>query len=156
MLLKFFFRIYLLFYQKLLNLSNNIGCLLTNMSLERHLENKAIIRRSQHGFMKEKSCLSNLILCDKVTRLVNEGKEVDVIFLGFSKAFATSPHSVILGKLSSCGLNRFMLFTTHRVVNWLNSKTQSRSECDYIWLSSGHQRCSQEQNSRASSVQQFY
>lgn len=80
-----------------MNTTNNIDCLLPNMSLERHLENKAIIRLSQHGFMKEKSCLSNLIFYDKVTHLVNEGKVVDIIFLGFSNAFATAPYSVILG-----------------------------------------------------------
>ena len=40
------------------------------------------IRPSQHGFMNGRSCLTNLIsVYDKVTRLVDEGKAVDVVYL---------------------------------------------------------------------------
>ena len=46
------------------------------------------IRPSQHGFMNGRSYLTNLIsFYDKVTRLVDEGKAVDVVYLDFSKAF---------------------------------------------------------------------
>ena len=46
-------------------------------TVERHLKNNAVIRHSQHGFTKGKSCLTNLIsFYDKVTRLVDEGKAV--------------------------------------------------------------------------------
>ena len=49
------------------------------------------IRPSQHGFMKGRSCLTNLIsFYDWVTRLVDEGKAVDVADLDFSKAFDMS------------------------------------------------------------------
>lgn len=42
----------------------------------------------QHGFMKGKSCLLNLIsFYDKVIHLADQGKQVDVIYLEFSKAF---------------------------------------------------------------------
>ena len=38
------------------------------------------IRPSQHGFMNARSCLTNLMSSyDKVTRLVDEGKAVDVV-----------------------------------------------------------------------------
>ncbi|PKU28023.1 rna-directed dna polymerase from mobile element jockey-like [Limosa lapponica baueri] len=57
---------------------------------ERHLKNNAIIGRSQRGFTKGKSHLTNLMsFYDKVTHLVDEGKAVDVVFLEFSKAFDT-------------------------------------------------------------------
>ena len=56
-----------------------------------------MIRPSQHGFMNGRSCLTNLIsFHDKVTRLVDEGKAVDVVYLGFSKAFDTVSHSILL------------------------------------------------------------
>jgi len=55
------------------------------------------IRPSQHGFMKGRSCLTSLISCyGQVTRLLDEGKAVDVIYLDFSKAFDTVPHSILL------------------------------------------------------------
>ena len=43
------------------------------------------IMPSQHGFMKGRSCLTNLIsFYDQVTHPVDEGKAVDIIYLGFS------------------------------------------------------------------------
>ena len=40
------------------------------------------IRPSQHAFTSGRSCLTNLIsFSDKVTRLVDEGKAVDVVYL---------------------------------------------------------------------------
>ena len=48
-------------------------------------------------FMKGRSCLTNLISCyDQVTCLVDEGKAVDVVYLDFTKAFDTVPHSILL------------------------------------------------------------
>ncbi|GAB0193303.1 mitochondrial enolase superfamily member 1 [Grus japonensis] len=44
-----------------------------------HVQDNQAIRPSQHGFMKGRSCLTNLIsVYDMVTRLVDEGKAVDV------------------------------------------------------------------------------
>ncbi|KAK4806985.1 LOW QUALITY PROTEIN: hypothetical protein QYF61_000314 [Mycteria americana] len=91
-------------------------------TVERHLKNNAILRHSQHGFIKGKSCLTDLIFFyDKVTRLVDEGKVVDVVFLDFSKAFDTIPHSILLDKLSNCEMSRF---TVHWVKNCLNGRAQ--------------------------------
>ena len=63
------------------------------------------IRPSQHGFTNGRSCLTNLIsFYDKVTRLVNEGQTVDVVYLDFSKAFDTVPHNILVEKLAAHGL----------------------------------------------------
>ena len=49
------------------------------------------IRPNLHGFMKGRSCLTNLISYDLVTHLVDEGKAVDVVHLDFSKALDSLP-----------------------------------------------------------------
>jgi len=80
------------------------------------------IRLSQHGFMKGRSCLTNLIsFCDQVTHLVDEGKAVDVVSLHFSKAFDTVLHSILLEKLAAHGLGGC---TLHWIKNWLNGQAQ--------------------------------
>lgn len=47
--------------------------------IERHLKNNAVIRYSEHGFTKGKSCLTDLIsLYGKVACLMDDGKAGDV------------------------------------------------------------------------------
>ncbi|PKU47247.1 rna-directed dna polymerase from mobile element jockey-like [Limosa lapponica baueri] len=58
---------------------------------------------------------------DKVTRLVDEGKAVDVVYLDFSKAFDTVSHSILLEKLAAHGLDGS---TLHWVKNWLEGRAQ--------------------------------
>lgn len=69
-----------------------------------------------------KSCLSNSIFVfDKVTKLVDEGKAVEITFLDFSKRFDTVLHGIVLDKLSNWEMNRFVL---RWVMIWLNSRAQ--------------------------------
>ena len=69
------------------------------------------IRPSQHGFVKDRSCLTNLIFFyDQMTRLVGEGKAVDVIYLDFNEAFDTVPHSILLEKLAALTVWMGVLF----------------------------------------------
>jgi len=71
----------------------------------RHTQDNEVTRPSQHGFMKGRSCLINLIsFYDKVTHLEDEGKAVDV-YMDFSKAFDTFSHIILLGKLAAHGLD---------------------------------------------------
>jgi len=61
-------------------------------ALTGHVKDNQGIRHSQHGFMKGRSCLTNLIsFYDQVTHVVGEGKAVDVIYLDFSKSLILFP-----------------------------------------------------------------
>ena len=47
-----------------------------------------LINPSQHGFLKAKSCLTNLLcFLEEITKWVDDGSPVDVIYLDFQKAF---------------------------------------------------------------------
>ena len=71
---------------------------------------------------RESPVLTNLIsFYDKVTHLVDERKVVDVVFLDFSKAFNTVPHSILLDKLSNCETSKYKVLW---MKNWLNDRAQ--------------------------------
>ena len=75
-------------------------------AVTRHVQDNQAIRPSQHGFMKGRSCLTNLVPSyDKLTCLVDEGKAVDIVYLDFSKAFYTASHSILLEKLAAHSLD---------------------------------------------------
>ena len=57
-----------------------------------HLTRNRLINTSQHGFMKGKSCTTNLLkFLDKVTEAADKGKNID-----FAKAFDKVPTASLL------------------------------------------------------------
>ncbi|CAM4692336.1 unnamed protein product [Lepidochelys kempii] len=91
-------------------------------SILKHLEERKVIRNSQHGFTKGKSCLTNLIaFYDEITGSVDEGKVVDILFLDFSKAFDTVSHSILASKLRKYGLDEWTIRWTE---SWLDCWAQ--------------------------------
>jgi len=88
----------------------------------KQVEEKKVIRSSQHGFTKGKSCLTNLIAFYNImTGWVDEGRAMDVVYLDFSNALDTVSHKILLGKLRKCGLDEW---TVRWIENWLNGRTQ--------------------------------
>ena len=64
-----------------------------------HLDTYSLIHESQHGFTKGKSCLTILLsFLEDITKSVDDGKPVDVIYLDFSKAFDKVPHQRLILK----------------------------------------------------------
>jgi len=105
----------------------------------KQVEEKNVIRSSQHGFTKGKSCLTNLIaFYDDMTGWIDEGRAVDAVYLDFSKAFDTVSHDILLGKLRKCGLDGWLVKWNE---NWLNGRTQrvviSGAESSWRLVTSG-------------------
>ena len=85
-----------------------------------HLNKFKIIKESQHGFVKNRSCLTNLLeFLAFVSENVDQGSPVDVIYLDFQKAFDKVPHKRLMLKV--CGLG-----VDGKVGNWIESWLSNR------------------------------
>ena len=65
-----------------------------------------------------------------MTRLVDEGKAVDVVYLDFSKAFDTVSHSILVEKLAAHSLDGHTLCW---VKHWLNGRAQRANGVKSSW-----------------------
>ena len=64
----------------------------------------------QHGFVKGRSCETQLILTHhQWATALDQGRQVDVVFLDFSKAFDKVNHAVLLQKLCNFGITGSLL-----------------------------------------------
>ena len=71
-----------------------------------------LINTPQHGFLKARSCLANLLCClEEITKWVGDGSPVDVVYLDFQKAFDKVSHQKCLLKLKAHGIG-------NDVINW--------------------------------------
>ena len=66
---------------------------------------EAVLSDKQHGFMRGRSCLSNLLeTMDAVNDLLAEGGCADILYFDFSKTFDSVPHHRLLVKLKNFGI----------------------------------------------------
>ena len=87
-----------------------------------HLTSHSLLLQSQHGFTKGRSCLTNLLLfLEDVTKAIDEGKPMDVVYLDFSKAFDKVPHQRLLHKIDSHGIGGNVAAW---IREWLHSRKQ--------------------------------
>ncbi|WP_133434224.1 RNA-directed DNA polymerase, partial [Aeromicrobium phragmitis] len=81
-----------------------------------------LINPSQHGFLKARSCLTNMLcFLEDVTKWVDEGSPVDIIYLDFQKAFDKVPHQRLLLKLKAHGIGEGII---NWIEKWLNDRRQ--------------------------------
>ena len=81
-----------------------------------------LIKSAQHGFLKARSCLTDLIyFFEKITKPVDEGSRIDIIYLNFQKAFDSVQHQRLIIKLKSHGIGICILNWTEQ---WLSDRRQ--------------------------------
>ena len=90
-----------------------------------HLEDNNLLYKYQDGFVKGRSCVSQLLVCiDTWTRMLDEGVwggNLDIKYLDFQKAFDTVPHQRLLQKLYAYGIQG----DAHRwISNFLEGRRQ--------------------------------
>eukprot|EP00061_Rhincodon_typus_P012101 g37605.t1 len=69
------------------------------------LERRGLIRDSQHGFVRERSYLTNMVEPFKeVFKCIDEGSAVDVVYMDFSKAFDEVPRGRLIKKVKEHGI----------------------------------------------------
>ena len=69
-----------------------------------------LINTSQHGFLKARSCLTNLLcFLEEITKWVDGGSPVDVVKLDFQKAFDKVSHQRLLLKLKAHCIGNYII-----------------------------------------------
>ena len=87
-----------------------------------HLEEQNLIRSSQHGFTKNRSCATNLLeFFEKVCQIFDEGDSVDLIYLDYAKAFDKVPFQRLIVILKAHGINGNLL---KWIENWISGRRQ--------------------------------
>lgn len=84
-------------------------------------ENK-LYAESQHGFRNKRSCMTQLLqVMNDLTKIIDEGDTMDMVYLDFKKAFDSVPHKRLLLKLSGYGISGALL-------NWIKQFLSDRKQ----------------------------
>ncbi|MDW3615035.1 MAG: reverse transcriptase family protein, partial [Nitrososphaeraceae archaeon] len=124
----------------------SLTCILVKMlegiikdHIVKHLEKFNLLHDSQHGFRKGRSCLTNLLeFMEYVTKYLDMGQSVDVVYLDFAKAFDKVPHVRLFKKLESHGISGVVL---NWIKCWLSGRRQrvsvNKTLSDWLNVTSG-------------------
>jgi hypothetical protein len=81
-----------------------------------------LINKCQHGFFQGKPCATNLLeVFDYIGRILDNGGQVDTIYLDMSKAFDRISHQNLIIKLRNCGFGGSLF-------NWFESYLTDRCQ----------------------------
>ena len=74
-----------------------------------------LLNHSHHVFLKARSCPTKLLrFFDEITKWVDEGSPVDVIYLDFKKAFDKVPHQRLTRGMGKSAINWIEQWLTAR------------------------------------------
>ena len=92
-------------------------------ALVTHLMKNNLLTDDQHGFVPDRDCITQLLICmEEWTKMMEDGDCFDVIYTDFSKAFDSVPHERLFLKLESLGVKGDIL-------KWIKSFLRGRTQC---------------------------
>ena len=87
-----------------------------------HLEAENLYNDGQHGFRRGRSCLTQLVQhYQSILELLSQDRDVDVMYLDFSKAFDKVDHNILLTKLRTIGIS-------DQLCVWISSFLKERKQ----------------------------
>ena len=87
-----------------------------------YLTRYSLISPYQFGFTPGRSCTTQLLhVLDYLTKHLDNGYSIEMIYLDFRKAFDSVPHQRLIHKLSSVGLQR-------NILKWIKSFLTNRTQ----------------------------
>jgi hypothetical protein len=96
-----------------------------------HLIKNNLLAQEQHGFVKGKSCTTNLIeYLDILTDAFHNGIPIDVLYTDFKKAFDSVPLKKLLSKLSASGFSGILL----KLIECYLSNRLVMGDCVTDWM----------------------
>ena len=103
----------------------SIPCKLMERIIKRtlldHLIKYGLISKFQHGFLPNRSCVTNMLaFMESLTEAYDRGQVTEAIFFDFAKAFDKVPHSLLIHKLQSYRIQGPLL-------HWLEQFLKGRS-----------------------------
>ena len=100
----------------------SVVCKLLRDHMLDFLERNNLLKDTQHGFQRGRSCLTNLLeYTEIISKWVDDGSPVDIIYLDFQKAFDKVPHQRLLIKLKSYGMG---VDIVKWIQHWLTDRKQ--------------------------------
>ncbi len=87
-----------------------------------HMERNNFFTKCQHGFRTGFSCVTQLLeVMEDWAEALNNGEDIDVVFLDFSRAFDNISHKLLLMKLEGYGIKG-------NILKWIHSFLTNRKQ----------------------------
>ena len=104
-----------------------------------YLRSNKLISQHQHGFIKRKSTLTNLIDCfNDWTIALSNNEEVSAVYIDFTRAFDLVPHDKLLLKLSAYGIEGNLAKWIEKFLTaWMQCTKVNQSFSEYKPVTSG-------------------
>jgi hypothetical protein len=87
-----------------------------------HMVDNNLFTPYQSGFMSGKSCVTQLLqVLDHWSDMLDQGENIDIVYLDFQKAFDTVPHKRLLNKMKSYRIS-------DKLLDWVGSFLEGRKQ----------------------------